>query len=89
MISGHDLNKVLRCLPRLPFLLQLRRQHRVGVRGILHDLRQPGLGCSLGVLQILIMLEPGLHSLLLELLVAGFLGAQGLLMLPDELLLFA
>ena len=89
MIGGHGINKLLRCFPRLPFLLQFCRQDGVGVRGVLHNLRQPSLRCNPGILQGLLMPERGLYGLLLELPQGGLLGLQRLVVLLEKLLLLA
>ena len=74
-------------LPGFGQLLQLSLQHHVGVAGIFKSLIHLGRCISFSSFESLSMIKPQLDELGLELLVAGLLGAQLLLMLPDELVL--
>ena len=60
----------------------------MGITGVLQRLVQLGRRIRFGSLQCLGVVKTKLDELTLELLVAGPLGAQLLLVLPDKLVLF-
>jgi hypothetical protein len=76
---------LLSTLPGLGQLLQLSSQYNGGVAGVLQSLVHLGRCISFSGFEGLGVVKPQLNELRLELLVAGLVGAQLLLMLPDEL----
>ena len=78
---------LLGTLPGLGQLLQLSSQYHGGIAGVLQSLVHLGRCISFSGFEGLGMIKPQLNELGLELLVAGLVGTQLLLMLPDELVL--
>ena len=89
LICGKDADPFFCGLPRFALLFQLRPQHRTGVGKLLQGVVQLCFSRSLGILELLRVVELSLHELILQLSGDFPLSVQSFLVLLGELLLFS